>query len=397
MFFNNLFTMMAQRGASDIFVTAGSPIRIKIDGQVMTVNQQKMEPSMIISMLTEALTQAQMKRLETERELNFSLGRGALGNFRINAFWQRGSAAIVIRHIQSKIPSFQELGMPKVLSDFAMSKRGLVLLVGATGEGKSTTIASMLDYRNQNRTGHILTVEDPIEYLYRHGKSIVNQREIGIDTLDWQYALKNAMRQAPDCIMIGEIRDRATMEAALAYALTGHLCISTLHANNAYHALNRITSFFPVENRPLLYQDLSVALKAIIAQRLVRKANGKRMPAVEILSNTQLIADYIEKGEFPSVKEAIEKSLSEGSRTFDQDLYRLQEEGKITVAEALAHSDSPSNLAWLINNAKGGHVPVASTTYSSNSDKDGAPEVTASPLSTSFSEFKLDMNIPGED
>ncbi len=397
MFFDNLFTMMAQRGASDIFVTAGSPIRIKIDGQVMTVNQQKMEPPMIISMLTEALTQAQMKRFETERELNFSLGRSALGNFRINAFWQRGSAAIVIRHIQSKIPSFQELGMPDVLSDFAMTRRGLVLLVGATGEGKSTTIASMLDYRNQNRTGHILTVEDPIEYVYRHGKSIVNQREIGIDTLDWQYALKNAMRQAPDCIMIGEIRDRATMEAALAYALTGHLCISTLHANNAYHALNRITSFFPVENRPLLYQDLSVALKAIIAQRLVRKANGKRMPAIEILSNTQLIADYIEKGEFPSVKEAIEKSLSEGSRTFDQDLYRLQEEGKITVAEALAHSDSPSNLAWLINNAKGGHAPAASTTYSSNSDKDGAPEVTASPLSTSFSEFKLDMNIPGED
>ena len=395
MFFDSLFSMMAEKGASDIFVTAGSPIRMKVQGQVLSINQQRMEPAMIQSMLNEALSTTQLQRFENERELNFSLGRSQLGNFRINAFWQRNSPSIVIRHIRSEIPKFQELGLPEVLSDLAMTKRGLVLVVGATGEGKSTTIASMIEYRNQTRTGHILTVEDPIEYLYRHGKSIVNQREIGIDTHSWTHALQNAMRQAPDCIMIGEIRDRATMEAALAYALTGHLCISTLHANNAYHALNRITSFFPVENRPLLFQDLSVALKAVVAQRLVRRGDGMRIPSVEILSNSQLIADYIEKGEFHEIKDAMAKSLTAGSRTFDQDLYRLHKEGTISMDEALAHSDSPSNLAWLINNMQEAHASVADMRHVARANKLEPRRGAVLNNDTSFSEFKLD--IPSEE
>ena len=316
--FDKLFQLMADKKASDLFITAGSPIQIKIEGQTLPINQQVMEPSVIQRMVHEMLKPEQVARFEQEKELNLSFGRSELGNFRTNVFWQRGSIAVVVRFIQGDIPAIDSLGLPPVLSDVVMEKRGLVLVVGATGSGKSTTLASMLDHRNRNRSGHILTIEDPIEFLFRHHKSVVNQREVGIDTHSWHDALRNAMRQAPDCILIGEIRDRETMQAAMAYSQTGHLCLATLHANNAYHALNRIVNFFPLENRPLLYLDLSVALKCIISQRLVRKPDGMRVPAVEVLMNSRHVAELIERGELGEIKEAMEQSLTPGSRTFEQ-------------------------------------------------------------------------------
>ncbi len=352
MIFDSLFQLMAEKKASDIFITAGAPIHIKIQGYTMPINQQVMDPNMIQRMLNEAITPVQMGVLERDRELNLSFGRRDLGNFRVNVFWQRNSLAVVMRYIQSDIPTITALGLPSVLTEVVMEKRGLILVVGATGSGKSTTLASMIDYRNQNRSGHILTVEDPIEYLFKHRKSVVNQREIGIDTLSWNEALRNAMRQAPDCILIGEIRDRDTMQAAISYAQTGHLCLATLHANNAYHALNRIVNFFPLENRQLLYLDLAVALRCIVSQRLVRKPNATRLPAVEILMNTRHIADLIERGELNAIKEAMEQSLAPGSQTFEQALFRLHADKVITLDEALANADSPSNLNWLINNAQ---------------------------------------------
>ncbi|MDR2260409.1 MAG: PilT/PilU family type 4a pilus ATPase [Azoarcus sp.] len=350
MVFEKLFTLMAEKQASDIFVTAGAPIHIKIQGVSLPINQQIMEPPMIQKMIYEMMTSEQIKVFEHEREINLSFGRQDLGNFRINVFWQRNSVAVVVRFIQSAIPTIDTLGLPLILNELVLEKRGLVLVVGATGSGKSTSLAAMIDHRLRHRTGHVLTVEDPIEFLFRHQKSIVNQREVGIDTHSWHNALRNAMRQAPDCILIGEIRDRETMQAALSYSQTGHLCLATLHANNAYHALNRIVNFFPLENRGLLYLDLSVALRSIISQRLVHKPNGQRIPAVEILMNTRHIADLIQMGELGSIKEAMEQALAPGSQTFEQDLYRLHHENLITLEEALANADSPTNLHWLINN-----------------------------------------------
>ncbi len=352
MIFDKLFHLMAEKQASDIFVTAGAPIQIKIQGTTIPINQQVMDPATIQRMAYEMMTPEQAKKFEEQREMNLSFGIREVGNFRVNVFWQRGSIGIVVRFIQGVIPSLDSLGLPPILQEIIVEKRGLVLVCGATGSGKSTTIAAMLDYRNQNRTGHILTVEDPIEYLFRHKRSIVNQREIGMDTLSWGDALKNAMRQAPDCILIGEIRDRETMSAALAYAQTGHLCLATLHANNSYHAMNRIINFFALENRTALYLDLSVSLKCVISQRLVKRPDGKRIPAVEILLNTRHIAELIERGEVNAIKEAMEQSLAPGSQTFEQDLFRLYREGAITLEEALANADSPTNLSWLINNSQ---------------------------------------------
>ena len=344
---------------------------------------------MIQRMLTEAITPAQMTTLEKDRELNLSFGRRDLGNFRVNVFWQRNSMAVVVRYIQSDIPTIESLGMPPVLNEVVMEKRGLVLVVGATGSGKSTTLASMLDHRNGSRSGHILTVEDPIEYLFRHRKSVVNQREVGIDTKSWNEALRNAMRQAPDCILIGEIRDRETMQAAISYSQTGHLCLATLHANNAYHALNRIVNFFPLENRQLLYLDLAVALRCIVSQRLVRKPDGKRIPAVEILMNTRHTAELIERGELNGIKEAMEQSLAPGSQTFEQALYRLYIEKQVTLEEALANADSPTNLHWLINNAQIQSAELKSTQVRTPKAMDFEA---SSPDGASFQEFTLDLN-----
>ncbi|MGD9872073.1 MAG: PilT/PilU family type 4a pilus ATPase [Thauera sp.] len=389
MIFDSLFQLMAEKKASDLFITAGAPIHIKIQGHSMPINQQVMDPHMIQRMLGEAVTPAQMAVLERDRELNLSFGRRDLGNFRINVFWQRNSMALVVRYIQSNIPTIESLGMPTVLNEVVMEKRGLVLVVGATGSGKSTTLAAMLDYRNKNRSGHILTVEDPIEYLFQHRKSVVNQREVGIDTRSWGEALRNAMRQAPDCILIGEIRDRETMQAAISYSQTGHLCLATLHANNAYHALNRIVNFFPLENRQLLYLDLAVALRCIVSQRLVRKPDGTRIPAVEILMNTRNTAELIERGELNSIKEAMEQSLAPGSQTFEQALYRLYNDKTISLDEALANADSPTNLHWLINNAQIQSQELPSGQAKSSKAMDFE---SSTPDGASFQEFTLNLN-----
>jgi len=388
MIVDKLFQLMAEKRASDIYVSAGAPIHIKIEGTTVPINAQVMDPTLIQRMAYEMMAPEQIERFEQTKEMNLSFGRSEVGNFRVNVFWQRGSIAIVVRFIQGNIPAIDSLGLPPVLSDLIMEKRGLILVVGATGSGKSTTMASMLDHRNINRAGHILTVEDPIEYLFRHKKSVVNQREIGMDTGSWENALKNAMRQAPDCILSGEIRDRETMQAALSYAQTGHLCLATLHANNAYHAMNRIINFFSLENRPLLFLDLSVSLKAIISQRLVKKPDGMRSPAVEILLNTRHIAELIERGEVNGIKEAMEQSMAPGSQTFEQDLFRLYREGIITLDEALANADSPTNLSWLINNSQFGTTgekdkpkPISTIDFDV-SDADGA----------SFTEFSLHMD-----
>jgi twitching motility protein PilU len=274
------------------------------------------------------------------------------GNFRISAMRQRGTYAVVVRHIASVIPSFEELNLPEILKTLVMEKRGLILMVGSTGAGKSTTLASMLDYRNENATGHILTVEEPIEFTFTNKKSMVNQRDVGSDTQSLQIALKNALRQAPDVIQIGEIRDRETMTAAIAYAQSGHLCVATLHANNSYRALNRILSFYPVEVRATLLGDLGGSLRAVVAQRLLRTPSGARVPALEVLLNTALVAELIGKGDFSAVKEAMEQSMAEGSQTFEEDIARLINENVVSREEGLAQADSPTNLMWRLQNRK---------------------------------------------
>ena len=348
---DRLFQLMKEKNASDMFFAVNSPVHIKINGNLIPINQQKLDPDNILSLLSEICSPEQMEELEREHELNMGVSVPNLGRFRLSAFRQRGTISAVFRFVPANIPALSELGLPPVLSDLIMEKRGLLLLVGATGSGKSTTIAAMLDHRNEEKSGHILTLEDPIEYLFKNKKSIVNQREIGADASSFYTALRNSMRQAPDCILIGEIRDKETMAAALAYAQSGHLVLATLHANNSYNALNRIISFYPIENRAALLQDLSSAVKAIVSQRLVRSAaGGPRHAAVEVMVNTRYIADMIEKGEIGQIKEAMEKSLSPGSQTFETALYNLVKEGKVAQEEALANADSATNLLWLLNN-----------------------------------------------
>ncbi len=371
-----LFKLMAEKKASDLFIAVGSAVHMKVNGTSIPINQQLMDNGMIKSLLTEIISVADFDELTGTHELNKGFGVQGVGRFRLSAFQQRGSISVVIRYIASDIPPIDTLNLPPVVSEIIMEKRGLVLIVGATGSGKSTTIASMLDLRNTKRTGHILTLEDPIEYVFRNKKSIVNQREIGTDAVSLEIALRNALRQAPDCILIGEIRDKETMTAAIAYAQSGHLCVATLHANNSYHALNRIVSFFPLETRPTLLSDLSAALRSIISQRLIRARTGGRVPAVEVLLNTRHVAELIEKGEINGIKEAMEKSLSPGSQTFEQALYRMIREDQITEDEALSYADSPTNLLWLINNAP----PIL---------PDEPLEVSRSHESTSFHEFTL--------
>jgi twitching motility protein PilU len=302
------------------------------------------------SLLAEIVAPARMAELEASGELNMAVSVPGVGRFRVSAMRQRGSMSVVVRYINVEVPLLSHLKVPAILGDLVMEKRGLLLMVGSTGAGKTTTQASMIDHRNQRIGGHILTIEDPIEYLYKNKRSIVNQREIGTDTASLEVALKNALRQAPDVILIGEIRDRETMSAAIAYAQTGHLCMATLHANNSYQALNRIVNFYPVEVRATMQADLSMALKAIVSQRLVRTPSGERVPAVEIMLNTLLVADMIEKGDIGGVKEAMEKSLAEGSQTFESDLARLITEGTIDRKEGLANADSATNLMWRLQN-----------------------------------------------
>ncbi len=389
MIFDKLFQLMADKRASDIFVSAGAPIHIKIQGTVIPINQQILDPATIERMANELLTPHQLEQFEEKKEINVSFGVHDVGNFRINMFYQRSTIGIVVRFITSEIPRLEDLGLPKRLATMVMERRGLVLVAGATGSGKSTTTASMIDYRNSNRSGHILTIEDPIEYLFQHKKSVVNQREIGVDTLSWADALKNAMRQAPDCILIGEIRDRVTMSLVLAYAQSGHLCLATLHANNSYHALNRMINFFPPENRAALLLDLSASLRGIVSQRLVKAPDGIRLPATEIMLNTRHIRELIEKGEVNAIKEAMEQSLAPGSQTFEQDLFRLYRDGAITLDEALAHADSQTNLSWLINNVQ--HAG-ASSLDQSRPLMPLEPQEKTEPSGASFSEFTLNLD-----
>ncbi|NVM74668.1 twitching motility protein PilU [Duganella sp. SG902] len=376
---DRLFQLMKEKNASDMFFAVNSPVHIKINGNLIPINQQKLEPENIHALLAEIATPEQMEELASTNELNMGVSVPNLGRFRLSAFRQRGSISAVFRFVPATIPLLADLQLPPVLADLIMEKRGLLLLVGSTGSGKSTTIASMLDHRNELRSGHILTLEDPIEYLFRNKKSIVNQREIGSDAKDFHTALRNSMRQAPDCILIGEIRDKETMAAALAYAQSGHLVLATLHANNSYNALNRIISFYPIENRAALLQDLSSTIKAIVSQRLVRSINGgTRSAAVEVMVNTRYIADLIEKGEISQIKEAMEKSMSPGSQSFEQALLKLVQDGLVSQDEALANADSATNLLWLLNNGPDSKLAKADE-----------PESKPAASEASFTEFTL--------
>jgi len=388
-----LFTLMAEKKASDIFLSVGSPINIKINGVAMPVNQAVMTGDTVKQLLYEILTERQIKEYEEEMELNTALPVEGVGSFRISAMRQKGSPAVVVRYIPSSIPSIDSLGVPEALKEVVMQKRGLILMVGATGSGKSTSLAAMLDYRNNLKSGHILTLEDPVEFIFTNKKSIVNQREVGTDTKTFEVALKNALRQAPDCILIGEIRDKQTMAAALAYSQSGHLCLATLHANNSYHAMNRIINFYPLENRPSLLLDLAAALQSIISQRLVRTKSGARVAAVEVLLNTRHISELIEKGEINEIKEALEKSMSPGSQTFEQALFKLFMNGTITQEEAMANADSATNMLWLINQATAGEisgqVPPAGAPKKEGEKKEGLLSAAGG---ASFSNMKIDMN-----
>ena len=347
---DRILRLMADKKASDVYLSAHSPALIKINGQAIPINSQVLPADAPLNLLAEILEPQRIEELRELGELNMALPITGLGNFRISGFRQRGTYAAVIRYIPTDIPALGSLNLPPILADLIMEKRGLMLLVGSTGAGKSTTLASMIDHRNERATGHSLTIEDPIEFLFDNKKSVVNQREVGMDTQSLQVALKNALRQAPDVILIGEIRDRETMSAAIAYAQSGHLCLATMHANNSYQALNRILSFYPVEVRPTMLGDLAAATKAIVSQRLLRTQDGKRTPAVEVMLNTKLVSELIEKGDFSGVKEAMENSMAEGSQTFEADIARLIMQDMVTRKEGLAYADSPTNLMWRLEN-----------------------------------------------
>ncbi|HCA90187.1 MAG TPA: type IV pili twitching motility protein PilT [Legionellales bacterium] len=342
------FKLMVDKNASDLFFSAGARPTLKIEGQATPIGQVPLKPQQVAEIATSLMNDKQRKEFESELELNIAISLPEVGRFRVNVFRQRGEIAIVIRYIKGNIPTIESLNLPKVLKQVIMELRGLVLVVGATGSGKSTTLSSMIDYRNERHQGHILTIEDPIEYLYQHKKSIVDQREVGIDTWSFENALKNAMREAPDVILIGEIRDQNTMKHAITYAQTGHLCLSTLHANNANQTMERILSFFAAEAKPQVLQDLALNLRAIISLRLVPGIKNKRVPAVEVLLNSPYIADLIEKGKIDEIKDVMARSREYGMQTFDQALFDLYEAHEITQENAVLFADSKNNVALQI-------------------------------------------------
>jgi twitching motility protein PilU len=391
-----LFSLMAEKKASDLFLSVGAPITIKMLGNSMPINPTVLDPTTVRNLLAEVLSEDQMAEFDREKELQTRVVAPDVGVFRLSCFFQRGTPALVARYIPVDIPKFETLGLPPVLKEVIMEKRGLILMVGATGSGKSTSLTSMIDHRNENASGHILTLEDPLEFLFKNKKSIVNQREVGTDTKAYQIALKNALRQAPDVIFIGEIRDKDTMSQAIAYAQSGHLCLATLHANNSYHAMGRIISFYPLENRPSLLADLSVTLKCVISQRLVKKPDGNRAAVVEVLLNSRYIAELIEKGNISEIKDAMEKSMVPGSQTFEQGLFQLYKSGTITLEEALNNADSANNLQQVINNAADPDAakPDAATAAAAAAavNPNAAPDYTKSVAPGSFSDFKLNMD-----
>lgn len=341
----DLLRLMLSKKASDMFITAGFPPAIKVDGKLTPVTSQALSPQQCREVARSIMNDKQTAEFDATNECNFAMSIPSVARFRVNAFVQRGSVGLVFRTITTKIPEFEELGLPPILKDVAMSKRGLVIFVGGTGSGKSTSLAAMVGYRNQNSYGHIITIEDPVEFVHEHRNCIVTQREIGVDTDNWQIALKNTLRQAPDVILIGEIRDRETMDYAIAFAETGHLCMATLHANSTNQALDRIINFFPEERRHQLLMDLSLNIRAFVSQRLIPKKEGKgRVAAMEIMLNSPLISDLIFKGEVHGIKEIIAKSRELGMQTFDQSLFGLFEADVITYEDALRNADSVNDL-----------------------------------------------------
>jgi len=342
-----LLRMMSLKGASDLFVTAGARVSLKIDGRLRPIDLPDLSADSAKALIYELMTEDQIHRFEAKREMNFGYGIPEVGRFRVNVFQQRGAVAMVVRRLASEVPSLAELGLPQIMERLSTERRGLLLVVGATGSGKTSTMASMIEHRNSHMGGHILTVEDPIEFIFKHKKSLVNQREVGTDTESYEVALLNALREAPDMIMIGEIRDRATMEQAINYANTGHYCLSTLHAINSYQALTRIISFFPLETRNAILYDLASCLVGIVAQRLVRTKTGARVAAVEIFVVTYHLRQLIREGRMEEIREIIEKGTSNEMQSFDQSLIRLVRDGKVDFEEAKANSDSPRQLHLL--------------------------------------------------
>lgn len=339
-----LFKLMVDKQASDLFFTCFAPVKIKIDGKIMPVNKLELTPKMVKQAAMELMDEEQLEEFTRELEIDFAISKPGLGRFRVNIFHQRGNIGMVLRYISADLPSLENLRMPPILKELVMFRRGLILMVGSTGCGKSTTLAGMINYRNERTSSHIVTIEDPIEFLHPNKRSIVNQREVGIDTHSYDRALKSAMREAPDVILIGEIRDRESMEAAMRLAGTGHLVISTLHSNNAPETLDRIINMFPMDQHRQIFMDLSQYLRAIISQRLVRSVDGKRVAAVEVMLNTPHLAELINRGEIAQVKEAFAQSSESGMQTFDTALLELYRQGQITMDEALANADSRANL-----------------------------------------------------
>ncbi|MBA3995762.1 MAG: type IV pili twitching motility protein PilT [Candidatus Accumulibacter sp.] len=344
-FMHDLLRLMAQKNGSDLFITANFPPAIKIDGKVMPVSNQALNAQHTAELARAIMNDRQAAEFESSKECNFAISPSGIGRFRVNALVQQGRVAVVCRTINMSIPTLDELGLPPVLKDIAMTKRGLVIFVGGTGTGKTTSLAALVDYRNQNSYGHIITIEDPVEYIHEHKNCIVTQREVGVDTDSWEAALKNTLRQAPDVILMGEIRDRETMDCAVAFAETGHLCLATLHANSANQAIDRIINFFPEERRQQLLMDLSLNLRGLVSQRLLPKKDGKgRVAAIEVMLNSPLISDLIFKGEVQEIKEIMKKSRELGMQTFDQALFDHYEGGRITYEDALRNADSINDL-----------------------------------------------------
>jgi twitching motility protein PilU len=357
--FNALLELMVQKKGSDLFITAGMPPAMKIAGRLMPVTKTKLTPDQARQIVLSVMTPRQREEFERDHECNFAISATGLGRFRVSAFFQRNHAGMVLRRIETYIPSIEELKLPPVIKDLAMVKRGLVMFVGATGTGKSTSLASMIGYRNHNSTGHIITIEDPIEYIHQHAGCIVTQREVGIDTASFEVGLQNTLRQAPDVILIGEIRTRETMDHAIAFAETGHLCLATLHANNANQAMDRIINFFPPDRHNQLFMDLSLNLKGVVAQQLIPTPDGKgRVPAVEILRGTPLVSDKIRNGEVHELKEIMKRSREQGMQTFDQHLFELYRSGQIAYEDALRFADS-ANEVRLMAKLAGDHAAEA--------------------------------------
>ncbi|MFE8071296.1 PilT/PilU family type 4a pilus ATPase [Marinobacteraceae bacterium S3BR75-40.1] len=347
--FDKLLSLMVEKNGSDLFITAGVPPSMKVNGKIVPITKNALTPEQTRELVYSTMSDKQRGQFEEEHECNYALSARGIGRFRVSAFYQRNLCGMVLRRIETKIPELDDLGVPEIIKDLAMTKRGLIIFVGATGTGKSTSLAAMIGHRNRNSRGHIISIEDPIEFVHQHQGCIVTQREVGIDTESFEVALKNTLRQAPDVILIGEVRTAQTMEYAVTFAETGHLCLATLHANNANQALDRIINFFPPEVHNQIWMDLSLNLKAIVAQQLVPTPDGKgRKAVIEVLINTPLVADVIRKGEVHRLKEMMRKATESGMQTFDQALYRLYSDGSITYEDALAYADSANDLRLMI-------------------------------------------------